>query len=71
VTVSGSSSFDARAGQRAPTATPSLASLTSLENLPYRDDSERWPLWKTALLVLTVCGSFWTGVVYALIAALS
>lgn len=30
----------------------------------YYDDTVRWPLWKSALLVLGVCGAFWGGVIY-------
>lgn len=30
----------------------------------YYDDTIRWPIWQSALLVIGVCGGFWGGVIY-------
>ena len=35
-----------------------------LSELPRYDDTVRWPIWKTSLLILGVCGAFWASVIY-------
>lgn len=40
------------------------------EKQEYYDDTVRWPIWKTALLVIGLCGAFWTGVGYIVLRAL-
>ena len=39
----------------------SLAKTNRKERIGY-DDTVRWPLWKTAVLVISVCLGFWIGV---------
>ncbi|MEL7481222.1 MAG: hypothetical protein AAGJ29_06655 [Pseudomonadota bacterium] len=34
------------------------------------DDTVRWPLWKTSLLLISFCGLFWAGVASIVIQAL-
>ncbi|MEM9670238.1 MAG: hypothetical protein AAF950_15050 [Pseudomonadota bacterium] len=43
------------------------ADIIRLADLPYRDDTKRWPLWKTSLLVLLLCGGFWSAIIYTMI----
>lgn len=35
------------------------------------DDTVRWPLWKTVVVVIALCGAFWTAVIMFLIRAFS
>jgi len=37
---------------------------TVKNDVVYYDDTLRWPIWKTALLVVGVCGAFWGSVIY-------
>ncbi len=30
----------------------------------YYDDTIRWPIWRSALLVFGICGAFWGAVIY-------
>lgn len=44
------------AGRTVPTQGPRLA---------WRDDTVRWPLWKSALLLIGFCSAFWVSLVTA------
>lgn len=37
---------------------------TVRNDVVYYDDTVRWPIWQSALLVIGVCGAFWGGVIY-------
>lgn len=59
-----SSSLTASSGRSRLPGSHEVLDGIRLETLPYRDDTVRWPLWKTALFVLTVSGGFWGGIIY-------
>lgn len=37
---------------------------TDKNGVVYYDDTVRWPIWQSTLLVIGVCGSFWAAVIY-------
>ncbi len=39
-------------------------SRTVKNGVVYYDDTIRWPVWQSALLVIGVCGAFWGTVIY-------
>lgn len=37
---------------------------TVKNDVVYYDDTIRWPIWQSALLVVGFCGTFWGAVIY-------
>lgn len=63
-----SSAFDTMLGFSAEATTPGSRPPGGSH---HHDDSVRWPLWKTLLFIVSVCGAFWTALIYAVLQLVS